>query len=76
MATKLDTLEAKALTLGIKDRARLAEKLLLSLDAPSEKENLRLWISEAQRRLLELRAGKAKEVPAHDVFKRARAAIT
>ena len=37
--------------LKIDDRARLAEKLLLSLDAPSEEENLQLWVTEAERRL-------------------------
>jgi putative addiction module component (TIGR02574 family) len=58
------------------DRARLAEKLILSLDAPPEEENLRLWVAEAERRLQELRAGKAKEIPARDVFRRARAAIS
>jgi putative addiction module component (TIGR02574 family) len=75
MATKLDTVEAKALRLGLRDRARLAEKLLLSLDAPSDEENLRLWVAEAERRLQELRTGKDKEIPARTVFKRARAVI-
>jgi putative addiction module component (TIGR02574 family) len=75
MAIQLDALEAKALTLGLRDRARLAEKLLLSLDAPSDEENLALWVAEAEKRLHELRAGKAKEIPARTVFKRARAAI-
>jgi putative addiction module component (TIGR02574 family) len=75
MATNIETLEAKVLSLGIEDRARLAEKLILSLDAPPDEENLRLWVAEAERRLRELRSGKAKEIPARDVFRRARAAI-
>ena len=61
--------------LAIEDRARLAEKLILSLDAPPEEENLRLWVAEAERRLQELRAGKAKEAPARDVLRRARADV-
>jgi len=76
MTTSIATLEAKVMKLGIEDRARLAEKLILSLDAPPEEENLRLWVAEAERRLEELRAGKAKEIPARDVFRRARAAIS
>ena len=64
MATNIATLEAKVMKLGIEDRARLAEKLILSLDAPLEEENLRLWVAEAGRRLQELRAGKVKEIPA------------
>ncbi len=47
----------------------------LKLDAPSEEENLKLWVQEAQRRLNDLREGKAKAVPAEDVFQRARTAI-
>lgn len=57
-------------------RARLAEKLLLSLDAPSEEENLLLWVAEAERRLRSLRAGKAREIPGDDVLRRAREAIS
>jgi hypothetical protein len=38
MATNIATLEAKGMKLGIEDRARLAEKLILSLDAPPKRE--------------------------------------
>ena len=75
MVTNVASLEAKVLKLGIEDRSRLAEKLILSLDAPQEEENMRLWVAEAERRLQQLRAGKAKEIPARDVLRRARAAI-
>jgi len=47
----------------------------LSLDAPSDEENLRLWVLEAERRLKELREGKAREIPSEEVFRRARTAI-
>ena len=76
MAAKIEALEAKVLELEIEDRARLAGKLIISLDAPEEEENLRLWVAEAERRLQQLRDGKAKEIPARDVFRRARAALT
>jgi putative addiction module component (TIGR02574 family) len=61
--------------LNLDERARLAERIILSLDAPSDEENLRLWVTEAERRLRDLREGKAREIPAEDVFRRARAAI-
>ncbi len=73
---KLEELESEVMKLGLEERAALAEKLILSLDAPSEAENLRLWIAEAERRLKELREGTATEVPAQEVFRRARAAIS
>ena len=39
----LKELETEAMKLDIEDRAALAEKLLLSVDAPSDTENLTLW---------------------------------
>ena len=71
----LEQLEAESMRLSLDARARLAERIILSLDAPSEEENLGLWVQEAERRLRALREGRAKEVPAEDVFRRARAAI-
>jgi putative addiction module component (TIGR02574 family) len=73
---KLEELEIEVMKLSLEERASLAEKLILSLDAPSEAENLRLWIVEAERRLRELREGTATEVSAQEVFRRARAAIS
>ncbi|KAF0220520.1 MAG: addiction module [Geobacteraceae bacterium] len=76
MKTNIEKLETEVMKLNIEARARLAEKLILSLDAPSEEENLRLWVAEAERRLRDLREGKAKEIPAKEVLRRARAAIS
>lgn len=76
MAMNDEQLEAEIMKLGLDARARLAEKLILSLDAPSDEENLRLWVAEAERRLRDLREGRAKEIPAEEVFRRARQAIS
>lgn len=70
-----EQLETEIMKLSLDARANLAERIILSLDAPSDEEDLQLWVQEAQRRLKDLREGKAKEVPAEDVFRRARAAI-
>lgn len=40
-----------AMSLDVRDRAMLAEKLLASLDELSEDEADRLWAEESQRRL-------------------------
>jgi hypothetical protein len=53
----IQTIEQEALHLPIEYRARLAEKLLLSLDALSETEIEKLWLAEAQRRAAEIDAG-------------------
>ena len=76
MSHNIEQLESEAMNLSLEERARLANKLLLSLDAPSEEENLALWVAEAEKRLQELREGRAKEIPADETFRRARAAIS
>ncbi|NCO61163.1 MAG: addiction module antitoxin RelB [Deltaproteobacteria bacterium CG_4_8_14_3_um_filter_51_11] len=76
MSQSFEELESQAMNLNLEARARLAKKLLLSLDAPSEDENLALWVAEAERRLQELREGRAKEIPAEEAFRRARSAIS
>ena len=76
MPRDLEELESEVLSLGLEGRAQLAEKLILSLDAPTEEENLSLWVAEAERRLKELKEGKSKEISAEDAFRRARATIS
>ena len=73
---ELKELENEVMKLSIEERAALAERLILSVDAPSDAENLRLWVREAERRLKELREGTAREVSTEEVFRRARAAIS
>lgn len=60
-----------ALSLDVHDRAALAQGLLASLEELSEEEAEHLWAEEAQRRLEEYRAGRAKAVPAEEVMKKA-----
>lgn len=60
-----------ALNLDVHDRAALAERLLASLEELSEEEADRLWAEEAQRRLEEYRAGRAKAVRAEEVHEKA-----
>ena len=76
MAMNDEQLDAEIMKLDLDARARLAEKLILSLDVPSDKENLHLWAVEAERRLKALREGRAKEIPAEEMFRRARQAIS
>ena len=55
-----------ALSLEVRDRAALAERLLASLEELTEEEANRLWAEEAQRRLEEYRAGRAQAVQADE----------
>lgn len=56
-----------ALSLEVRDRATLAERLLASLEEISEEEAERLWAEEAERRLDEYRAGRAQAIQAEEV---------
>jgi hypothetical protein len=68
-------LEAEALKLDPKSRARLAGKLLESLENLSEEENARLWAEEAQRRDEEMDAHPDSSASAKDVLREARAKL-
>ena len=67
----LEEVLRNAISLSVQDRARLAEKLLASLDELGEEEAERLWTEEAERRLKEYRAGRAKAVSADEVSQKA-----
>jgi putative addiction module component (TIGR02574 family) len=61
-----------ALSLEVRDRAALAERLLASLEELTEEEANRLWAEEAQRRLEEYRAGRAQAVQTDEVHAKAK----
>jgi hypothetical protein len=47
---RIEDIETEALKLSLEARARLAERLLESLENLSDEENARLWGAEAERR--------------------------
>jgi hypothetical protein len=65
-----DEIEDAALDLGPEDRSRLAEILLQSV---SDSISI-AWAVESLRRLQELEAGTASEIPLDEVLRRARVA--
>jgi len=71
----IEELEAAALKLEPKARARLAERLLDSLENLSPEENARIWAEEAQRRIEALESGSLSSRSADEVFREARARI-
>jgi hypothetical protein len=71
----LEKLVAEALKLDPKARARLAGKLLESLENLSEEENARLWAEEAQRRDIDLETHPGSESSAEEVLREARAKL-
>lgn len=65
----IDEIEAVVLKLELKDRARLAERLLESLEELSDEENERLWAEEAIRRESEWDGDPTAGSPAADVLR-------
>ena len=57
-----------ALALPSNLRASLADKLLESLNSPTQKKLDFLWAKEAEKRLKDLRSGKVSTIPANTVF--------
>jgi len=75
MARPLEQIEAEALQLDENDRARLARRLLLSLEPVAEDpaEIKKAWIEEALRRHAEMESGEVEGIPAEEVFRELRA---
>ena len=69
------TLQEAALGLPPEERAALAEKLLSSLDEPSDAELEQAWLSVAARRARELERGNVQAVSEHDVRRKARSLL-
>ncbi|MBK9168913.1 MAG: addiction module protein [Bryobacterales bacterium] len=70
-----EELEAAALKLDPKARARLAERLLDSLENLSPEENAQVWAEEAQRRDEAIESGGLSSRSADRVFRDAQARI-
>ena len=71
----LKQIEGEALNLSEEERAELAQKLLLSLVIPSEKELEKDWLIEAQQRARELDEGKVTPIPAEEVKRKAQSLL-
>jgi putative addiction module component (TIGR02574 family) len=75
MANPARELESKALKLSRSARARLAQRLISSLDQKTDADAEKLWLKEAERRLGELESGKVAGIPAEKVIKKARSSL-
>jgi putative addiction module component (TIGR02574 family) len=71
--SNLEQIEAAALSLPPEGRARLAERLLASLE--DDAELTAVWIAEAQRRDSDIESGRVTTTRAEDVFAKARAQL-
>ena len=70
-----EQIENTTLQLSEGERAKLAQKLLLSLDVLSESDIAEDWLIEAQRRARELDAGIVQPISAEEVRRKALALL-
>jgi putative addiction module component (TIGR02574 family) len=75
MSLTVEQIAEEALALPSEARARLADRLVESLD-PTEDEAMReLWAAEAIRRLDEVRSGRVKTISGEEGLARVRRAV-
>jgi putative addiction module component (TIGR02574 family) len=68
-------LESKALKLSRSERARLAQRLISSLEPGLDPDAEKLWLQDAEHRLGELKSGKVAGIPAEKVIRKARSML-
>jgi putative addiction module component (TIGR02574 family) len=73
MPSILQEVENKASNLSIKERAELAHRLIISLDNEIDKGFEEAWDVEIERRIKEIKSGKAKGRPAQEILAEIRA---
>ena len=66
-----DTIEHEALKLPTSARAALAQKLLESLDEPSDDEAAQFWLDQAEHRAVEIDNGSVQWAASDEVSRRA-----
>jgi putative addiction module component (TIGR02574 family) len=71
MATT-NTIIEQVLSLPVDDRIGMIERLLLSLNLPTQTEIDRQWATEAERRIQEIECRTVKLVPGEQVFDKIR----
>jgi len=75
MAKLARELESEALKLLARERARLAQRLISSLEREVDADAEKLWRQEAERRLGEIKSGKVAGIPAEKVIRKARSSL-
>ena len=71
MSSPFDEIVADAVKLPLRDRVRLAQHLVSTLDDQMESDAEALWAAEAERRLEELRTGRVHGIEAAEAFRKA-----
>jgi putative addiction module component (TIGR02574 family) len=76
MPTAHEDLLTKALALPVDARVKLVEKLIGSLNVPTQKDIDELWSKEAERRVEQIENGEVELIPGEIVFEKVRKNIS
>lgn len=68
MSLQIKEIVNKALNLSPEERSELIHELILSLDDVIDKKVERAWDTEIERRVKEIKSGKAKGRPAEEIL--------
>jgi putative addiction module component (TIGR02574 family) len=72
MLTATDRVVSEALELPAEARISLVERILASLNLPTQPDVERLWAEEAERRVAEIDKGEVDLIPGDEVFDKVR----
>ncbi len=72
MSTVSDKVMDEVLSLPADARMSLVEKLLASLNLPTQPEIDRVWVEEAERRVAQIDRGEVELIPGEEVFAKLR----
>ncbi len=72
MSTVSDKVMDEVLSLPAYARMSLVEKLLASLNLPTQPEIDRVWVEEAERRVAQIDRGEVELIPGEEVFAKLR----
>ncbi|MCK5851769.1 addiction module protein [bacterium] len=75
MITLPPNIEQEVLVLPSNERLALIDKLIISLNLPTQSDIDKLWADEAERRIEELDKGIVKGIPGKEVFAEIRARL-
>lgn len=75
MTKTLTEIEREALALPDQDRARLAQRLIETLDAGKDEDVEAIWLSEAERRYEAYRKGTIKAATVDEAFAEAKSRL-
>lgn len=68
METLNERLVKEAMSLPLDMRTALVDRLLKSLNVPTQRDVDRLWAEEAERRIEDVRSGKVSTISGDQVF--------